>query len=235
MTILAVLPVSLWDGDVGRLALGCEVGGRLPLDHVLARLAGVNGLTGLVVATSTSVSDEPVEAFCRARGIACFRGAKEAADDRLGLVLAAARSSGARAVLLVGADTPLIDPAILQRVADLVLLTDGMLDFVGTTLARTYPGGMAVEAATVAALEDADRRCADPATRRDAMAYLRQNSRLYRLLVVEAETELARPDLRFDLATEADLEVIAAIFARFDGRSDISLRELIDFADFRAG
>lgn len=143
-------------------------------------------------------------------------------------------SIGVGAGLLAHIDAPLIDPAILQRVVDLVLLTDGMLDFVGTTLARTYPRGMDVEAFTVAALEDADRRCADTETRRDAAAYLRQNSRLYRLLAVEAEGDLARPDLGFDLRSDADLDPIARILDHFDGRSDISLRELIAFVDGRA-
>ncbi|MFZ2491922.1 MAG: spore coat biosynthesis protein F, partial [Thermoanaerobaculia bacterium] len=146
----------------------------------------------------------------------------------------ASRSLGAGAGLLVRADSPLIDPAILQRVVDLVLMTDGMLDFVGTTLARSYPRGMDVEACTIAALEDADRRCADIATRGDAAAYLRQNSRLYRLLTVAAEEGLARPDLGFELRGDADSEAIAKILDHFDGRNDISLRELIDFRDGRA-
>jgi len=231
MKIAAVLPVILYGDAVGPEVLDRMVAGRPVLDHVLVRLARVDGLDGIMVVTTSSPADDPVECFCRARGIGCYRGAEDGAENRLGLILAAAKSIGVGAGLLVRSDAPLIDPAILQRVVDLVLMTDGMLDFVGTTLSRTYPRGMDVEAFTVAALEDADRRCADTAIRRDAAAYLRQNSRLYRLLAVEADAGLARPDLGFDLRSDADLDSIARLIDHFDGRSDISLREMIAFAD----
>ncbi len=233
MKVAAVLPmISLGDETVCHL-LDRMVAGRPALDHLLARLARVDQLAGIVVATTSGASDDPVEAFCRARGIACFRGGADSAENRLGLVLAASRSVGAGAALLVRADSPLIDPAILRRVVDLVQMTDGMVDFVGTTLAQSYPRGMDVEACTIAALEDADRRCADIATREDAAAYLRENSRLYRLLTVAAEEGLARPDLGFDLAAEKNLARIAGILDHFDGRSDISLGEIIAFVDGR--
>ncbi len=234
MKVAAVLPLISSENEAVSLWLDRKLAGRPALDHLLARVARVAALAGLVVATTSRASDDPVEAFCRAREIACFRGEPEGAEDRLGLVLAAARSMDAGAVLLVRPDQPLLDPAILQRVVDLVAMTDGMVDFVGTTLAQSYPRGMGVEACTVAALDDADRRCADFEARRDAAAHLRQNSRLYRLLAVAAEDGLARPDLDFELCRDADLERIAEILQHFDGRSDISLREMIDFLDGRA-
>jgi spore coat polysaccharide biosynthesis protein SpsF len=233
MKVAAVLPVILSRDEAVSLVLDRKIAGRLALDHLLARVARVDQLSGIVVATTSRASDDAVEAFCRARGIACSRGAEDAAENQLGLVLAASRSIGAGAALLVRADSPLIDPAILRRVVDLVLMTDGMLDFVGTTLAQSYPRGMDVEAVTVAALEDADRRCADSAPRGDAAAYPRETSRLYRLLTVTAEEGLARPDLGFDLRSDADCEAIAKILDRFDGRSDIPLGEIIAFVDGR--
>jgi spore coat polysaccharide biosynthesis protein SpsF len=234
MKIAAVLPVFLHGDGAGLQVLDLMIAGQPVLDHVLVRLARVDGLDGITVVTTSSPVDDPVEGFCRARGIACYRGAEDGAENRLGLVLAAAKSIGVGAGLLVRDDAPLIDPAIMQRVVDLVLMTDGMLDFVGTTLARTYPRGMDVEAFMVAALEDADRRCADPASRRDPAAYLRQNSRLYRLLAVDAEADLARPDLGFDLRSDADLDPIERLVDHFDGRSDIPLREMIAFVDGQA-
>lgn len=229
MKVAAVLPVVLCDRAVNPLAPHCA--GRSVLDHLLARLARVDRLAATIVAATTGPSDDPVAEFCRARGIPCFRD--DRAEDRLGLVLAAARSVGAGAALLVRYQAPLIDPAILQRVVDLVHLTDGMLDFVGTTLARAYPRGMEVEACLVAALEDADRRCADAELRSDAAAFLRQNSRLYRLLAVEAEADVARPEHGFALSSPADLANIVQILEHFDNRSDISLGELIAFAEGR--
>jgi spore coat polysaccharide biosynthesis protein SpsF len=232
MKVAAVLPVIL--GRMGPRVLDRTIAGKSALDHLLARLARVNGLDTFIVATTSAPSDDPVEQFCRMRDIACFRGGDDCVQNELGLVLTAAKSVGAGAGLLGRAESPLIDPAILQRVVDLVLMTDGMLDFVGTTLARTYPRGMDAEAFTVAALEDADRRCVDDATRRDAVAYIRENSRLYRLLAVQAEEGIARPDLCFELRSDADLESLTKILDRFERRSDISVGEMIAFADARS-
>lgn len=233
MNVAALLPILLdGDGTASRL-MERQVSGQPVVGHVLDRLTRIAQLDKILIVTTSRACDDPVEAFCEARGIEVYRGREEGANS-LGLLLAAARSAGAQGGLLVRADSPLIDPAILQRVVDLLSMTDGMVDFVGTTLARTYPRGMDAEAFTLAALEDSDRRCADPELRRAATAHLRQNSRLYRLLSVQPEDGRARPDLAFDVGCDADLEAVARIFRHFGGRADLSLDELIGFADTKA-
>jgi spore coat polysaccharide biosynthesis protein SpsF len=230
MKVAALVP--LCPGAARPSVLDRKIAGGSALDHVVARLARVNGLGAVVIATSSRPCDDRVEQFCRTHEIFCFRSAIDECDE-LGLVLAALKNVGAEACLLARAESPFVDPAILQRVVDLVLMTDGMVDFVGTTLARRYPAGMNVEGFTTAALEDAGHRCANFDIRRDAAAYLRQNSRLYRLLAVEPEPDMARPELGFDLQSDADLETLGEIAGFFGGRTDISLAELIAFVDTR--
>jgi spore coat polysaccharide biosynthesis protein SpsF len=125
----------------------------------------------------------------------------------------------------------LIDPLIIDQVANLVEMTDGMLDWVGTNLSPVYPGGMDVEGFTLAALEDSDRRCADPAVRAQGTLYIRQNSRLYRILSIKTTPELNRPDLSFRVEKEEDLTAIAAIVRNFHDRNDYSLSEIIAFKE----
>jgi len=102
-----------------------------------------------------------------------------------------------------------------------------MLDWVGTNLAPAYPKGMDVEGFTIAALEDSDRRCAETDVRAQGTLYIRQNSRLYRILSVKAPPELNRPDLSFSVDTDADLDAMEALLAGFSGQNDFTLGDLI--------
>lgn len=229
-SVVAIVPAVLGGAGPNGARLLEDILGAPVFAHIAARVALVARLAHLVVATTLHASDDPVDAACRARGIACFRADVEA-DNALGLVLAALKATSAKAGVIVRSDSPLIDPAIVDRVVTLVEMTDGMVDFVGNTLARTCPRGMEVEAVTAAALEDADRRCADPADRRDPTLYLRRSSRLYRLLGVAAEGDLVRPDL--DLSCEMDSETVTTVLRHFAGRTDFSLREIIACLDAR--
>lgn len=198
--------------------------GKPLLEHVIERTGRAEKLKAFFVATSNLAVDDPIAEFCERKKVAYFRGEP---GNFLGLLLAAYRSRGEKGCVLIPAAQPLIDPAIIDNVANLVEMTDGMLDWVGTNLAPAYPKGMDVEGFTIAALEDSDRRCADADVRAQGTLYIRQNSRLYRILSVKAPPELNRPDLSFKAETEADLANLNGLLANFQGRTDFTLGDLI--------
>jgi spore coat polysaccharide biosynthesis protein SpsF (cytidylyltransferase family) len=90
---------------------------------------------------------------------------------------------------------------------------------------------MEVEALSVDALADADRRCTAGTTREHGSLYIRRNPQSYRLLNLEAPGQLRRPDLELEVDTEIDLQVMEAILGYFGGRMDFTLREIIEFLD----
>jgi spore coat polysaccharide biosynthesis protein SpsF len=110
-------------------------------------------------------------------------------------------------------------------------MTDGMLDWIGNTLAPAYPRGMEIDGFTTAALTEAEKRCGEPEQRRRGPAFLRENSRIYRPLSLKAPPEVARPNVRLDVESLADLPRIETIFQRFEGRSDFSLAEILGVLD----
>jgi spore coat polysaccharide biosynthesis protein SpsF (cytidylyltransferase family) len=61
---------------------------------------------------------------------------------------------------------------------------------------------------------------------------LRQNSRIYRLLSLEAPVELARLEVRLDVEGLADLPRIEAMSAHFAGRTDFGSAEILSFLEF---
>jgi spore coat polysaccharide biosynthesis protein SpsF len=204
-----------------------EVAGKPLLAHALDRVSRVDKLDAVAVAATDADSDDAIADFCKSRGTACFRGD---AEDGLGRLLAAFKAQEATAGVIISSDALLVDPATVDHVANLIRLTDGMVDWIGTPLTHSYPRGMEVEAFTVAALDDSNRRCVDPAERREGTAYLRTNSRHYRLLSVTAPAEVHRPDLDMS-STQKTMPVVEAILSHFAGRDDYGLTEMIAFLD----
>ncbi|ATQ68004.1 MULTISPECIES: hypothetical protein [Methylosinus] len=227
MNVLAIISaVMVRDGrETGVLA---PLAGEPLLGLLLQRVSRAEKLAGVVVTTSDEAEDEPIRAFCAARGVACETGGR---DDLIGRLLAALRAAGAKGGVMIDARSALIDPALVTQVADLLQMTDGMLDWIGNTLAPTYPRGMEIDGFTLAALAEAEARCGEPEQRRGGPAFLRENSRIYRPLSLKAPPEAARPELRLDVESLADLPRIETIVRRFDGRPDFSLAELIAAAE----
>ncbi|WP_159727777.1 spore coat biosynthesis protein F [Methylosinus sp. Ce-a6] len=227
MNVLAIIfaATHVEGSETGVLA---PLAGEPLLARLLERLAHAEKLAGIAVTTSDEPDDAPIREFCAARGIACQTGAR---DDLIGRLLAAMQAAGAKGGIALDARNPLIDPALVTKVADLLQMTDGMLDWIGNTLAPSYPRGMEIDGFTAAALTEAETRCGAPEQRRRGPAFLRENSRIYRPLSLAAPAEVARPELRLDVETLADLPRIEAIFGSFGGRTDVGLAEIIAAAD----
>ncbi len=74
--------------------------------HVIQRLKRVRDLDEIVVATTDEPSDDPIRALAEAVDVPSYSGS---ADDVLGRTLSAARSVGARTIVQVTGDCPLVD------------------------------------------------------------------------------------------------------------------------------
>lgn len=116
-----------------------DVGGRTILEHVVTRLSRARSLDLIIVATSTDASDDAIADTCLRLGVPVHRGPL---DD------VAARFDGAidhfhlRAFARVSADSPLLDPGIVDEVA--AQLTDG-IDVATNVHPRSFPHGQSVE------------------------------------------------------------------------------------------
>ncbi len=227
MNFLAIVPATLMrDGkETGVLS---PIQGAPLLGRMLDRLASVDKLEGVVVMTSDDPMDAAVLGYCAARGTKCLCGPE---DNLLCGLLTALKMASAKGGVMVDASNPLIDPALVDQVVNLLQMTDGMLDWIGNTLSPSYPRGMEIDGFTTAALEEADKRCAEPAQRRQGPAFLRQNSHIYRPLSLAVPPELARPQVNLSVEGLADLPRTEAIFRHFGNRTDFGLAEILSFLD----
>jgi spore coat polysaccharide biosynthesis protein SpsF len=112
-----------------------------------AKLSGT-----VVVATTTEPVDDPIEEICKQEGLECFRGD---ALDLLDRHYKAALQYGAKTVLKIPSDCPLIDPRIIDKVISYYLDNQDKYDFVSNLHPATYPDGNDVEVMSLGILENA--------------------------------------------------------------------------------
>jgi spore coat polysaccharide biosynthesis protein SpsF len=166
-----------------------DIAGQPMLVRVVERTRRARTITRVVVATTTELSDDPVEALCVERGYPCYRGSQYDVLDRY---YQAARNFGAEIIVRITADCPVIDPGVIDKTVGVFLYppngVSGMagvqsplavrhlpFDFVANRLpqpwSRTVPIGLDVEVCSFIALEQAWKEADQPFHREHVMPY----------------------------------------------------------------
>jgi spore coat polysaccharide biosynthesis protein SpsF len=130
---------------------------RRPLEMLMAPVAGepmiwrtiervrrARTLTKVVVAASLDAADDALTGYLTERGVSVFRGE---AHDVLGSYVRCVRASGAGHAVFLAADTPLLDPNLIDEAVRYALTSRSDL-----IASQAYPQGLAVTVATDAAL-----------------------------------------------------------------------------------
>ncbi len=183
-----------------------SLAGRPLLAQQIARLRRSRTLDAIVVATTTNAADDPIAALCTAEGLSLFRGDEH---DVLGRYAGAAEAHGARVVVRITADCPLLDPLVVDRVVG--ALREGSCDYASNTLRRTYPRGLDVEAFHVDVLTRMARLATSTMAREHVTWFLHHDrpDLFVRREVVDSEDH---SDLRWTVDTAADLAHVRRIY-----------------------
>ena len=89
-----------------------DINGRPMLDWVISRARRAKLVDDVAVATTTDVSDDPIEAYCKAQGVPVYRGD---VFDVLDRYYQAARAFHADTIVRLTADCPLLDPYVVDQ------------------------------------------------------------------------------------------------------------------------
>jgi spore coat polysaccharide biosynthesis protein SpsF len=182
--------------------------GRPLLDHVLDRVGRARGIDAVAVATSTESGDDPIAEFCSTYGAMCVRGPLADVARRLWLAAEALRLD---AFVRICADSPLVDPALIDRA---VIAFGPGVDLVTNVLPRTYPPGQAVEVVSTAALAAAVARMTEPADREHVTRYFYRNASAYRIRNLRSDRDYGA--LRLVVDTAADLQRLETLLGALD-------------------
>lgn len=201
--------------------------GSPALARLLDRLELAREPSLVAVATSREPGDDPIAHFCAERGVACERGPL---DDVAGRMLAAAESLGLDAFVRISGDSPLLDPAIVDAVAE--GLREGDADVVTNLFPRSFPIGQSAEGVRLEAMRLAIREMTEERHREHVTLWFYDHPERVRIRNVAADGDWS--DVRLALDTDEDAESLERLFARMDRpHTDYGWRELVELLTAR--
>jgi spore coat polysaccharide biosynthesis protein SpsF len=211
------------------LMLAC---GKPMLELMIERVARMDFVDEIVVATTTNDDDQPIVDMCAPLGVQVYRGSE---DDVMGRVLAAVRSVEADVIVELTGDCPLIDPGIASQVLEFFLIHD--FDYVSNNHIRwggsltydSYPVGMDTEVFTVDTLARSESETQHPLDREHVSLHIIRSER-FTQAIIPAPTDLRWPDLGLTLDERHDYELIRQIFeALYRENPAFSLSNVLDY------
>jgi len=152
-----------------------EIRGQSVLSHTLERCKAIPGIGAVCCAIPEGTAHDAIVAEAKRCGVEVFRGPE---NDVLDRYWQAARWLGAKTVMRVTSDCPLIDPGVCGQV--LRLVSHGGAEYACNNLPPTWPHGLDCEAFTFAALDEAAREASQAAQREHVTLWMRENPRLAR-------------------------------------------------------
>ena len=199
------------------------LGGRPILWHVVNRLKSASMIDDIVVATTDQPSDDVIKEWCGLNGTGCYRGSQ---DDVLDRYFYAARNAGAKTVVRITSDCPLVDPALVDRA--IRKFSEGGFDYV--SLDPSFPDGLDAEVFSFEALEKAYMAAALSSEREHVTPYIWKRTQLFRVCRIMSETDLSH--MRWTVDDERDLKLVTAIYGGIDaGERVFHMDEVLRFLE----
>jgi len=196
--------------------------GQPLLEQVVVRARRIGAVDDFVVATSRDSADDAIERHCDRLGVPVHRGWLDNVARR---VLDCARARGWEYFARINADSPFLDPLLVQTGVRRAL--KDRLDFVTNLRPRSYPYGIAVEVFST----DAFARAYGRMSRADDFEHV--SPFFYRHLDEHRYVNLACPhgdctDVRLTVDDPADLDRAERVIERLgDGWSRAELCDVI--------
>ena len=200
-TIEARMTSSRLPGKVLLKALGKPM-----LAHLTNRLKAVVSIDEIVLATTTTATDDVLVDFAERDGIKVFRGSE---DDVMSRVIGAAESVGADVLVQVSGDCPIIDPDLVEQTIRVFLRNNA--SFCANSFISSYPDGMDSVVMKLEALKKSFSMTTDPLDREHVSRHIVNNPQIFSHVYLVAPPSLHWPGLGLTLDEQADYELIRAL------------------------
>jgi spore coat polysaccharide biosynthesis protein SpsF len=178
--------------------------GRPMLGYLLEGLTHCRSIDSVVVATSADASDDAVARFAQASGVRCHRGSLEDVASRL---LGAADAVRADALVRLNGDSPLLDPAVVDRGVE--LFRSEPADLVSNVVQRSFPKGQSVEVLSRDALARGVAAMTTASEREHVTPHFYSNAADY--VIRSFSAAHPRPDVQLSVDDEHDFARCEAI------------------------
>ena len=202
--ILAVLQARMSSARLPGKVMAPILGQPMLLRQ-LERVERARNFHRLLVATSSSPSDDVIARLCEDTAIECFRGSLNDVLDRF---VQAAKPYSPEHLVRLTADCPLADADVIDLIIQRHL--EGGFDYTSNTRARTFQHGLDVEICRYVCLEQAWRDAASTWEREHVMPHLWGSDRFH---VCQVRQERNHSHLRWTVDVAEDLELVRKIYA----------------------
>jgi spore coat polysaccharide biosynthesis protein SpsF len=201
-----------------------DLAGDTMLARVVSRSRRAKLLHEVVVATSDTAADDPIERECRRLGVAWFRGDEADVLDRY---YRASQRFSADVIVRITADCPLIDPELIDTTIH--AFVEQKADYATNALVMTYPRGLDVEVVEAGALAMAARSAKEMYQRTHVTPYIYENPALFKIVSLNAERDYGVH--RWTVDTVEDLDMVRSIYGHFSNRDDVGWREILKLVE----
>lgn len=175
--------------------------------HLIDRVKKCRNVDLVVVATTTNKEDRVVKELAEKSGAKAYCGSE---DDVLDRYYQAAKLYGAEVVVRITADCPLIDPHLLDRMAEYFEDNRDKLDYLGMGSPNRYPDGLDTEVFSFKVLEKAWEEAKLKSEREHVTPYIWKNEKLFRIGAVALDKDLSR--FRWTVDEEKDLRFVREVY-----------------------
>ena len=173
-----------------------DFGGKSMLNQIIDRIGSSRFSQSIVVATTNSDIDNPIENLCNFLKVKCYRGEEDFVLNRF---IGAAHYTDANVLVRLTADNPFVDGYLVDQIVDEFLLDYPDLDYASNTDNCGFPFGLFVEVVQL----DALIKCAQSATAEDqehVTVQIRNNPQFFSIKRVFADYEFGPINLTVDTA-----------------------------------
>lgn len=201
--------------------------GKPMLELLVERIRQARSIDQIVVATTDSDSDDPIEALAQRLNIGCFRGSE---DDVLDRVLQAARQYHADIIVEITGDCPLIEA---EKIDQMLRSYQYMkCDIMMNRLDGTYPPGLGLRIFWTETLEEVNRLTQNPVDREHVSLYVWEHPEYFSIYHFQNNLDKKYWNIRLTVDNEEDFVFIEAIFNElYPGNPKFDLYAIIDLLE----
>jgi len=203
-----------------------KVKGKHILDYVLEGVK-TSKCDDIIVCTTENETDDSLEEFCLGNKIRFSRGDE---FDVLGRILNAIKNERNSTAVRITADNPLVDPAIINYLIDIHVNHKNSVT--ENYFTKSFPNGTVLSLIDYAVLDYMDKNFHEKSIREHIVFGFDKLPKKYTVENVRAPKQWNRPDIRFCIDYEKDLELFEKITESFEITGDKpSTIDLIKFID----
>ncbi|MDF3820176.1 aminotransferase class III-fold pyridoxal phosphate-dependent enzyme [Leptospira sp. 96542] len=206
MKVLAIVQARMgstrFPGKVMEPILGIPM-----INLLIDRLKLSKRIDQIIVATSSSSLNDPLEQNLKLSDIGCFRGSE---NDVLNRFYSAANHFNADVVVRITGDCPLVDAQLVDSVIDIYLKSG--VHYASNINPPTFPDGLDIEVFSFESLKEANSKATEEFDREHVTPFIRREEQFVRENMVNKDDYSS---LRWTVDEPEDLEVIRNVFEHF--------------------